>query len=119
MSSQEIPGCRLNVHDFSVMRLRQEVQRLIITQAGKLKDPAQSAAYLASTYEILLQHMSVSAFTKLPNLHMLQTDYFVDWTSCGDTPEGTGRSCSLAAEGGRSQTENESGPSIAVIDVSL
>ncbi|KAG8906441.1 hypothetical protein FRB99_006857 [Tulasnella sp. 403] len=42
----------------NLMRMRQEVSRLIITQAGKLKDPAKSATYLSNTYEILLHHMS-------------------------------------------------------------
>lgn len=42
----------------NLMRLRLEVNRLIITQAGKLKDPAKSAAYLSTTYEILLHNLS-------------------------------------------------------------
>ncbi|KAG9015884.1 hypothetical protein FRB90_004305 [Tulasnella sp. 427] len=46
----------------NLMRLRQEVNRLIITQAGKMKDPAHSATYLATTYEILLHNLSVGPF---------------------------------------------------------
>ncbi|KAG8932947.1 hypothetical protein FRC02_000298 [Tulasnella sp. 418] len=42
----------------SLVRLRQEVNRMITTQAAKHKDPARSAAYLSSTYEILLHNLS-------------------------------------------------------------
>ncbi|KAG9017341.1 hypothetical protein FRB95_013845 [Tulasnella sp. JGI-2019a] len=42
----------------NLSRLRQEVIRLITTQAGKLKDPAKSAAYLSTTYEIVLHNLS-------------------------------------------------------------
>ncbi|KAG8880252.1 hypothetical protein FRB97_000964 [Tulasnella sp. 331] len=44
----------------NLSRLRQEVIRLITTQAGKLKDPVQSATYLSTTYEIVLHNLSVS-----------------------------------------------------------
>jgi len=42
----------------NLLRLRQEVIRLISTQAGKLKDPAKSATYLSTTYEIVLLNLS-------------------------------------------------------------
>ncbi|QRV73031.1 vacuolar protein sorting-associated protein, Vps52/Sac2 family protein [Ceratobasidium sp. AG-Ba] len=42
----------------NVLRLRQELAKLIINQAKRIKDPAQSATYLSTTYELLLSRLS-------------------------------------------------------------
>jgi hypothetical protein len=44
----------------SLGRLRQELTRLITVQAAKIKDPVQNAIYLSTTYEAILQTLSVS-----------------------------------------------------------
>lgn len=41
------------------MRLRQELVRLITSQASKVRDPARAAAYQSTIYEALLQTLSV------------------------------------------------------------
>jgi hypothetical protein len=45
---------------YSLGRLRQELTRLITVQAAKIKDPVQNAIYLSTTYEAILQTLSVS-----------------------------------------------------------
>jgi len=41
------------------MRLRQELVRLITSQASKARNPTQAAAYQSTMYESLLQTLSV------------------------------------------------------------
>ncbi|KAG8743361.1 hypothetical protein FRC10_012165 [Ceratobasidium sp. 414] len=42
----------------NVLRLRQELGKLIVNQAKRIKDPAQSSTYLSTTYELLLSRLS-------------------------------------------------------------
>ncbi|KAF8760169.1 Vps52 / Sac2 family [Rhizoctonia solani] len=42
----------------NVLRLRQELAKLIINQSKKIKDSAQSSTYLSTTYELLLSRLS-------------------------------------------------------------
>ncbi|KAG8685244.1 hypothetical protein FRC08_013229 [Ceratobasidium sp. 394] len=42
----------------NVLRLRQELAKLIVNQAKRIKDPAQSSMYLSTTYELLLSRLS-------------------------------------------------------------
>ncbi|KAF8607741.1 hypothetical protein BDV93DRAFT_603525 [Ceratobasidium sp. AG-I] len=42
----------------NVLRLRQELAKLIVNQAKRIKDPAQSSTYLSTTYELLLSRLS-------------------------------------------------------------
>ncbi|KAG8692815.1 hypothetical protein FRC09_010935 [Ceratobasidium sp. 395] len=42
----------------NVLRLRQELAKLIVNQAKRVKDPAQSSMYLSTTYELLLSRLS-------------------------------------------------------------
>ncbi|GJJ07494.1 hypothetical protein Clacol_001696 [Clathrus columnatus] len=42
----------------SLMRLRTEINRLIVSQSSKVKDPGQAAAYQSNMFEILLQSLS-------------------------------------------------------------
>ncbi|QRW15915.1 vacuolar protein sorting-associated protein, Vps52/Sac2 family protein [Rhizoctonia solani] len=44
----------------NVLRLRQELAKLIINQSKKIKDSAQSSTYLSTTYELLLSRLSVA-----------------------------------------------------------
>jgi hypothetical protein len=44
----------------SVLRLREQLAKLITNQATRIKDPAQSLMYLSTTYELLLSRLSVS-----------------------------------------------------------
>ena len=50
----------------SLLRLRGELTRLIVAQSSKMKDPAQSASYQSTMYEMLLQALSVSKCTFFP-----------------------------------------------------
>jgi len=50
----------------NLSRLRQELTRLITVQAGKVRDPTQNAIYLSTTYEVILQALSMGP---RPNIH--------------------------------------------------
>lgn len=49
-----------NFYIISLLRLRTEINRLIVAQSSKVKDPGQAAAYQCNMFEILLQIISVS-----------------------------------------------------------
>lgn len=44
-----------------MLRLRQELIRLVTTQSTKIKDPAQAASYQSTVYETVLQYLTVRA----------------------------------------------------------
>lgn len=52
----------------SLLRLRIEINRLVIAQSSKVKDPTQAAAYQSGMFEILLQSLSV----RIPTLSSIQ-----------------------------------------------
>lgn len=61
-----------------MVRLRGELEKLIVTQASKMSNKSHASAYKASQYEELLAAVMVSYFDWMPR-HSLKVNVFLEW----------------------------------------
>lgn len=90
----------------SLGRLRQELTRLITKQAEKVRDPAQNAIYLSTTYEAILQTFSVRLLFCAHALSLTFHRYCTDGSTTEYTSKSSDGDCILERTRGRGSSTN-------------